>query len=213
MLKKGRWAPFEYTSPKDWQPDLQGLASTRGTCIIVLSISVLLYICRVPSSDWDGHPCSLSYNSPTTPSKEGVQSHRIILNNVRSKGAWETNAVLPETESKTHRGKVTAQGQHRWSTAESGLESRSFDNGFYAISLNSCHHSTSAWETLGAEVKSTWSPINPHEAMTPNGLIPGVQSPDPRSNNIWWDEPSLCIYVLRRLNINLPPGAIKNKNS
>lgn len=92
--------------------------------------------------------------------------------------------VLPESESKIQIGKAMAQGQYRWSTAKSGLESRSFDNGFWVISLNSYHHSTSALETLGAKVKSTWSPINPHEAMTPNGLIPGVQSPDPRSNNI-----------------------------
>lgn len=97
-----------------------------------------------------------------------------------------------------------------WNT-ELRLESRPFDNGFYAVSLNSCHHSTLVLQTLRTKVKSTWSPSNPHEAMAPNGPIPRVHSPGPLSNNIWWDEPSLCIYVLGRLNINLPPGAIKKK--
>lgn len=85
------------------------------------------------------YACSLWQKSSVITSREKIQSHRF-----NKRGTWEITPVWPEHESKKNIGKVSIQGQYSWPKAESELESRSFDNGFFAISINSCHHSTSA---------------------------------------------------------------------
>lgn len=143
---------------------------------------------------------------------EKTQRHWTTLNTILSL-KWPCGKPLFQWVSLRHGSAKQLRRLNRVSQQQRQDCYPAHANSSYPTSSNSWSHSISALETLGAKVKSIWSPTNPQKTVTPNDLIPGGQSPGPRSNNIGWDEPTLCIYILGRLNTNSSLGAIKNKNS